>query len=156
MSSNEHSPSVPGSFLEAILNGSVARVRRLIRKGGQDLNKPHDEGVVMTCENGQIIDIEELLPPVVIAAIRSLSMLRLLVNNGADVQCHPSPLTYAIKHGSEGSVEYLLSCGLVQSADALVLATKCGRLDLVTAYCKHGADIHWATEKGMTPLDIAA
>jgi len=145
------SPEIKSSLIEAVENGDLARVRKLIAKGTNVNSADNDGDTVLQSA----------------AAGGDENMTRLLLDAGADVGARRTPpidyasLHYAAWTGNGPTVQMLLSAGArVNDATSggwtpLMIAMLYGRPDVVEALLAGGADVNARTPTGWTALKEA-
>jgi ankyrin repeat protein len=126
----------------------LAEAERLFRAETQKrLNKDPSEGLLVAASFGFIPEMTE-------AVARGANL------NFVHPQTHETPLSAAVMTGSLATVDWLLAAGTSPDAQPssrspLVCACMSG-VDCARRLVEAGADIHWRSKDGMTPLMVAA
>lgn len=156
-------------FVNAVRHGDIAKVKCLIPQiSNIDIVIPgHELEAEVITSNG--VQKETLTPLMYAADYYDIEMVKLLVENGANVNAKDShdhnALMYAVFRHDVIMIDFLASKGANVNAKSfndsgsgitpLMVATDDGNIETVAALIKNGADVQAQTSRGNTALSVA-
>lgn len=156
-------------FVNAVRHGDIAKVKCLIPQiSNIDIVIPgHELEAEVVISNG--VQKEALTPLMYAADYYDIEMVKLLVENGANVNAKDShdhnALMYAVFRHDVIMIDFLASKGANVNAKSfndsgsgitpLMVATDDGNIETVAALIKNGADVQAQTSRGNTALSVA-